>query len=284
MSGNFVQNGALRSLMLGAYRLYARGQLWRSGPRVFVNSIPKAGTHLLTAELEKFGALQNSRLHVTIPRVTRGDERTATGAPHSFDAAALRRDMATVRPGQIFSAHLPWTSELESLVREADVRAIFMMRDPRAILVSRLHYVVGLRRHRLHDFLTGGFATDEERYHALIDGHDSPPYITSLGEILADFLPWTTARDVLPVRFEDLVGEAGGGTTEAKRQTLARIARHCGLDTDALDSIALSSTKATPTLRKGHADAWREELPPAIARRITEDCGNMLEAFGYPAD
>ena len=51
MSKNFVQNALLRQSLLTAYRGYARAQFWRSGPRIFVNSIPKAGTHLLTAEL-----------------------------------------------------------------------------------------------------------------------------------------------------------------------------------------------------------------------------------------
>ena len=69
MSKNFVQNALLRKSLLTAYRGYARAQIWRSGPRIFVNSIPKAGTHLLTAELEKFPQLQNSRLHIQAHKV-----------------------------------------------------------------------------------------------------------------------------------------------------------------------------------------------------------------------
>lgn len=283
MSGNFVQSATLRRVALGAYLLYARSQVWRTGPRVFVNSIPKAGTHLLTAELAKFAELQNSRMHVDLPGIALHDGRTPGDAP-LYDVDKLTRQVGTVRGGQFFSAHLPWSDELAGFIAEANLRTIFMTRDPRAVLVSRLHYILGLRRHRLHTFLTDGFATEVARYHALIDGQAIEPRVMSLADLLAGFVPWTAAPGVLTVRFEDLVGERGGGSAATKKETLAGIARHCGLPADRLDAIATTATGATPTLRKGQANAWRDELPPEIARRITDEFGRSLEALGYPAE
>jgi hypothetical protein len=282
MSKHFVQNAALRAALLGGYRAYARAQLWRSGPRIFVNSIPKAGTHLLTAELDKFRSLQNSRLHLENRRLRLPGTRTPE-AHARLDFAEVERQIGTVRRGQYFTAHLFWSEELERLLAGQSVRTIFMARDPRDILVSRLHYALGLKRHWLNAHLTEKFTSDEARYHFLLDGHSGDPFVLPVEQQLAGHIPWTRSPTTLTVKFEELVGERGGGSTEAKLEALRRIADHCGLPADELDRFAASAAKATPTLRRGKTDAWRSELPKPIAERVNREWAPILAAFGYPA-
>jgi hypothetical protein len=279
MSKNFVQNASMRRMLLSGYRLWARAQIWRSGPRIFVNSIPKAGTHLVTAELDKFASLQNSRLHLQAHEIGSFAGRDLEDA--SLDLDKVRRQIATVRRGQFFSAHLPWSAPLAEMLRGSDVRSIFVTRDPRDILVSRLHYIKGLKRHPLHAFVAG-LPSDQERLRVLVEGRSGSPFIRPMAEALSGFLAWTTDPAVLTVRFEDLVGERGGGTREAKAAALAGICRHCELPADRLEAFAASAPKATPTLRAGKANAWRGAIPPEVAALIHARCGPQIAAMGYP--
>ncbi|HEV2746395.1 MAG TPA: sulfotransferase domain-containing protein [Allosphingosinicella sp.] len=283
MSKNFVQNAVLRQALLSAYRGYARAQLWRSGTRILVNSIPKAGTHLLTAELEKLPHLQNSRLHIQahLVNAASGGHRTEAFA---LDTKRVAKLIGTVRRGQFFSAHLMFTDELDALLRAKGVRTIFMLRDPRAILVSRFHYIMGLKRHHLHDFLSREARSDEERYRLLVEGHAGEPYMRPMADMMRGFLPWLDSPATLSVRFEDLVGERGGGSMEAKLTALRRICDHIGLAPAGLEQQAATAAKATPTLRTGQANAWREALPPAALEAVERQCGELIRAMGYPAE
>jgi hypothetical protein len=251
MSRHFVQNARLRAAMLAGYRVWARAQVWRSGPRIFVNSLPKAGTHLLTAELARFAGLQNSGLHLEGARIG------------------------------VFSAHLYWTQELEDAISDSGAATLFMIRDPRDILLSRMHYILGLRRHRLHDFLGQRFDNAADRLRVLVSGNATEPFIRPMRTDLASFARWIERPGVLTVRFEDLVGERGGGSERAKRAALEAIAHHCGLDPSGLAEQAASGAGATPTLRKGQIGGWRSELPGEVVDAVDRECGDLLAAMGY---
>ncbi len=275
MSKHFVQSSTLRSAVLAGYQAYARAQFWRTGPRIFVNSIPKAGTHLLTAELERFPELQNSRLHLEIARIKVPGQRTPEGHP-VIDHAKVARAVSQVRKGQFFSAHVFWTQELEDLVTANGSKMVFMVRDPRDVLLSRLHYVLRLRRHWLHSYLTTQFDNAADRLRVLINGN-AEPLVLSLRTTLEGYRPWLQRPNVLTVRFEDLVGARGGGSAEAKLAALEAIAGHCGLAPAHLQELAASSSGATATLRKGRIGGWREEMPAEIPPR---DRGRLRRSAG----
>ncbi|MEZ5841293.1 MAG: sulfotransferase domain-containing protein [Hyphomicrobiales bacterium] len=276
MSKNFVQNETVRALALTALRFQARSRFWASGPRIFINSIPKAGTHLVTAELRKFDNLRNSYLHIARDRVVRG-----AGNGERIDVEAFQRFSAMVRPGQYFTAHLEHDGDLAHALRVNGIRSLFVVRDPRDVLVSRYHYVMGLKRHRLHDLFTRRLQNDDDRWRLLIDGFEGPPPMTPLAEMLAAFRGWMSAEGVLTVRFEDLVGARGGGDDARRAATFRRIAEHCGLPTGHIEAIAGAATAATPTLRKGRTGGWRTDLPAPFQRLVAERCAGELAAYGY---
>lgn len=284
MSKHFIQSDALRDTLLKAYRAYARAQLWRRGPRILLNSIPKAGTHLLGAELERIPGLQSSRFHIIAHEVNAASEEGERIHEFKLDVDKVRKQIGTVRGSQFFTAHLFWYPELEDLLAELDIKTIFMVRDPRDILVSKYHYIMGLKRHHLHDFLARGFATEEERYRELILGREDGPPMRSMALSLRWFLPWTRSPKTITIRFEDLVGERGGGSAEAKLTALERIRVHCGLgQVGDMERLATTNPGATVTLRKGEVDAWRHSLPEETIELIARECGDMIEEFGYSA-
>lgn len=280
VSKHFVQNSTLRKLLISSYRVYARSQFLRSGPRIFVNSIPKAGTHLLTAELQRLGDVQNSRLHLDIDRVGLKGTNGAFGFP-KIDITKTERALKTVRAGQMLSAHLYWSKELDTLLADANMKSIFIARDPRDIVLSRMHYAMGLRRHRLHNYLVG-LPNDLERLRSLIVGRESGPFIRPLSDTLRGYRPWLESPTTLAVRFEDLVGERGGGSAELKLQTLRAIVDFCGLDDSNVEAMANVGTGPTPTMRKGKAGGWKDELPAEIVDLFERELGDYISAYDYP--
>lgn len=282
MSKNFVQSAALRFVAMGAYRTLARMQVWRFGPRIFVNSIPKAGTHLLTAELEKFACLQASRLHIETRKVNSLAKHQERREDVVIDLPKFARYVGTVRPGQFFSAHLFWDPALLSYLTSTGIKSIFMVRDPRDILLSNLHYIKGLRRHFLHRLFTTELQTDEERIRVLIQGRSGVPFVRSLKDTLNLFLPWRASTGVLTIRFEDLVGSSGGGSDERKLLALRQVAEHCALSGDVVKDIAGRSlqSRSTPTLRKGKIAGWRTELSDAQLELLETECGAAMRQLG----
>src|SRR5919204_5095120 len=85
--------------------------------------------------------------------------------------------------------------------------------------------------HDLNRRFTKLYTTESERLTATITGFPADEYgrgQDSIGERLARYLPWLSTPGVLVVRFEDLIGEAGGGTRERQGRAGVEGARHVG--------------------------------------------------------
>lgn len=278
MSRHFEQSAIKRATLIAAYRSVVRWNFLRSGKKVFVNSIPKAGTHLLIAELTKFDEVQNSRLHF----ITRDIAEKGGKNPFSNDisAARLRAKIRSVRKGQMFTAHCLYSDTARDILAENDVRTIFVIRDPRDVIVSLYHYINGLQRHPLHDYITG-LDRDEAKWEAIIAGRGDTPAILSLEGMLRGYAGWIDAAGVLAVRFEDLVGQRGGGSDEVKREKLLEVARHIEAEPSQVDAIVQSKLVETPTLRSGRASAWRETMPAHAVALVERLAGEQIARFGY---
>ncbi len=161
----------------------------RNNPKILCVSIPKAGTHLLERVLCLHPYLYRSLLRTLNPDNV-----------HQYEglAAILRRQ----RAGQILVSHLYYSEENHDLIVQSDVKCIFMIRDPRDILVSDIFYIEKNEGHHLHDFLSG-LPTFKDKLKYIIEGDASiqlPPFC----EIMNYFIGWLDT-DCLIVRFEDLV-------------------------------------------------------------------------------
>jgi len=205
MSNNFFQNETLKSVLVGGYRAYAMSLVTRSGPRVFVNSVPKAGTHLFTSILEEMPGMMNSGLHIQTRVINELAAKNERIAEYKLDTAKFDRYARTIRPGQYFSSHIFWDESAKDYLRGTDLKFFFITRDPRDILVSSYHYIMGLRRHFLHDYVAA-MPDPIDRYKFILYGKDSDPYKPSQKVSLEGFLPWMEQDFVCHVTFEDLVG------------------------------------------------------------------------------
>lgn len=237
-------------------------------PAVFCVSIPKSGTHLLERALCLHPALYRK----AIPTVS--DENIERW--HGLDGLLGR-----IRSGQVVMSHLRYRAGYQDALARRRTRSIFMVRDPRDIVVSQVHYVSKRGDHRLH----ARFAQEpnvRDRLRLAIVG-DAANGLPSIGDRLGYFAGWLDAG-CLVVRFEELVGPQGGGERARQRACVAAIFDHVGVPSSepAVDSVCdrLFSSDS-PTFRAGRIGQWPEYLDDELLAELDRVVGGRAAPFGY---
>ncbi len=286
------QNATLRTLILSGYRVYAKSIFFLPEPRILVNSIPKAGTHLLTAFLCELPKVMLSGTHIKNWKVNSNAHGPLDNDVFSFDVEAFEKLICAANTGQIITAHLPWMNTLAEVLTAHNVRTIFLIRDPRDVVVSKLHYIKSLQRHHFHDFLTRRIDNDEDRLMALIKGIDGEykgrKYkMKSIGEILKDYSGWVKYHQAITTQFEMIIGDRGGGNIERQEAEFKRIADFVGrpLDRNRLREIVNRlATKSSFTLRRGIIGDWRNHFKNNHKAVFKATTGRNLIDWGYEID
>lgn len=263
--------------------LYRFGARLRPGhpPRVLANSLPKAGTHLLTALLAELPDMRFSGVHVTAY-----DLHDETGyLPRNLD-----RLLRPVRTGQYVSAHLPASPTVVEAVTRLRYRSLFIVRDPRDVAVSDVFYILGYRQHPLHGVLTA-IPTMDERLDAVLRGLPDTrrglPLMEPIGERLDNYLGWLDAPGTAVVRFERLVGARGGGDDTEQLREVQAVAAHVDRplsDEQARATAAKVWSPRSSTFRKGAIGEWRRYFDDRHADYVRRTAGAQLVALGYERD
>jgi hypothetical protein len=197
--------------------------------RVFVASIPKAGTYLVAEALGALG-VRPTRLHIDIGAVS--DYRDFRKGSYLWDYQfnmTVGDALRLVRPGQFAVGHLPASDEVRRTL--ADFRTAFAFRELRHAFVSWARFVVSESMDRAVAEAARQFPDGPDRVllvlTRLAHGWLVPTCRAMLG--------WLTAPGVLPVRFEDLVGQNGPGP---QADVAARLVGHLGLSTPPPEAVA----------------------------------------------
>jgi len=238
------------------------------GRPVFCVSIPKSGTHLLERAL----CLHPDLYRRLLPTL------------HPFNVArhgGLEHVLARTRPHQILVTHLYATPDTVAAVRASGAAALFMQRDPRDVLLSLVFYAGSVPKHPLHRPLAA-LPDVKHRLLLLIRG-DRGAGIPSVGERLDAFTGWMS-EDILPVRFEDLIGARGAGDAALQTRVLRRIWEHAGVpvaEARLQRAAGLLHHRSSPTFRKGAIGQWREHFDDEVAAAFDDAAGPGMRQLGY---
>ncbi|MBA3717978.1 MAG: sulfotransferase domain-containing protein [Actinobacteria bacterium] len=245
-------------------------RLSRSGlPKVLCVSLPKAGTHLV----ERAVCL-HPRLHRRI---------LPTLNPENVGPEGLGGVLRKLRAGQVVLAHLPFEAEYPELLHRERVKALFVVRDPRDIAVSLAHYIAGRRDHPLHS-LYRERPDDRARLQlAVIGDPDARPPAPALESILSSFAGWLES-EALVVRYENLIGERGGGNAGMQSGTISAIYSYLGLEGSPAFVSEVGArlfSGESPTFRKGLIGQWRQEFDPELEGLFDRSAGSWMAVYGY---
>jgi hypothetical protein len=242
---------------------------------VLANSIPKAGTYLLKKGLSLLPGLTATDVHLDIALET------------DYMAKRLREAPA----GGIVTGHLVHRADYAEMVSEQGYRLLLMVRDPRDVVVSFAHYVTKSPDHYLHRRYNA--IGSDERLMTTIVGIPEPlvPWrpegLLDIGKLYGVFAPWRKEPVNREVRFEDLIGLAGGGSRERQERAIRGVAGHLGLPLTAEQMRGVADhvfDVGSPTFRKASIGAWKEHFTSDHVRAFKEIAGQTLVEWGYEKD
>jgi hypothetical protein len=206
-------------------------------------------------------------------------------SPQHISRRWLARRLSKVPDGSFVNAHCIYTPELADLFRQQGMRTVCILRDPRDVAVSQMHYIKQLENHFAHEGYMA-LPSDHERLLVSIRGGElGGRKLQSLEQRYRQFSRWERDGGAAVVKFEDLVGTKGGGSAEAQRLAVERVARHLGVPADegTLRRVEEELFGVGRTFRKGQIGGWREEFSAEHKRAVKGVLGTLLVELGYEA-
>ena len=246
-----------------------------NGVKVVANSIPKSGTHLQIRCLSLFPNL------------------TYTGTIFSrglLECDELEKVFKKTGKGRFTAAHLWWRKEYASYFKENSFKTILLIRDPRDIVVSEAYYVISRKSHRLYEYFSslGGINNCIAECIRGVNSSEYPKKVmVSIRERFSNFTPWIKEPNNLLIRFEDLIGESGGGSRLKQIEQIRRIARHIDFDISKkqVENIMCNmKSKRTSTFRKGVIGDWKCYFDKNLKNLFKDVAGPLLIDNGYEKD
>ena len=270
-----------RPIGVAAYRAVIAVSRRSDATPVMVNTLAKAGTHLVMSTMDAFPQYRFSGRHCTLS-VLDLQEPELTPA-----VARLERELGRLRRGTYMTGHMAHHPRAVDSLRTRGVKSIHVVRDPRALVVSTARYMRTYEAHPLHRTVMKKFPDDSDLMEAVITGFEQyggERHWRPLSERLRAFAPWLDEAGSLVIRFEDLIGESGGGSDAVQRESVARIRDFVGvtLDPQQLAGIAGAAfDRRSATFRSGEIDGWKRDLTPSQQALIAAECADICVQLGY---
>jgi hypothetical protein len=260
-----------------------------SAPIFFANSFPKSGTHLLTQVLQGFTRL-GPAVDSGLPAVVTFDGFTG----RQRAAQEIIADLERLLPGDIAYGHVHAFPAAIEFMRREGVAAYFILRDPRDVVVSHVHYVAEMAPSHIHHRYYHEILPDfERRLAASIAGVPAAelekaagkPVPEPLPDILSRFEPfmdWLEHAEVLALRYEDFVGDRKSALVLVLEHALRSGFKPACSTAEALQILEASIDPGrSPTFRSGKIGGWQSAMNATHKVLFKEVSGDLLVRLGY---
>ena len=284
--------------------------------RIIAMTIPKCGTFLLTKCINLLGisGRQYKKLYRDKEDIDSIRRQNQLPPPNHYKG---RLHLPTVgplphwwvksvigSPSNYTWAHISHSYELEKFIDQHSKAMILMIRDPRDMVVSFAHMIQsGKASSTIQSNINPGQSIElEPLLLDLIDGRQKN-YISWASEILEaypvvwevgvcnyfrQFLPYMKFKKCLTLRFEDLVGEQGGGSFEAQFTAISHLVRHTGnsVNDAKIRDVCAQLFGDSGTFREGKIGSWKKYFTPTIkaAFKAMPGSNKLLIELGYEKD
>jgi hypothetical protein len=246
------------------------------GPRLFLNSVPKSGTHMLQ---QIVSAMPTMKLNA--------NGQFYEGYTQQISDHRLRLSM--MKPCEFGAGHVYHSSEWAKMIQGLGHRHIFLSRDPRDIVVSFAYFIADrYPQHELHPYFKYELKTQKQRYLALIQGiRNSQLQYPDIVEWMDRFIGWAYDKRTLHITYEQLMS-----SVHQRQSTLFRLATYVWSGYNPPMPIAQMVNKMNAnmnpqrsyTFRKGGIGNWRKEFDEETKSIFKQKAGKLLIQLGYEKD
>ena len=235
---------------------------------VFLNSIPKSGSHLLRNIIRMFVPVSQQYQRQFIQHGNLAEHE------HVFSASLP----------MLSWGHLAFTDE--SAVNLTGVRHILLVRDPYSWVIARARFFVSDEFQGNLELLKEGKLSAEELMNLMIFGvYQKAP---SLAEIFNHNAVAWLGTGVTMVRYEDIIRQLQDLDSDGAENFFRNIFMTCGVDMPAdwrdrvrTGSNPAQSGTARENLRTGDAPEFPKELPEMQRRLVDYAVPGLRALFGY---
>lgn len=261
-------------------------------PVFFANSFPKSGTHLLTQIMAGFTRI-GPAVDSGLPAVVTYDGFTG----RKRELPEILADLGRFRPGDIGYGHLHAVPEVVDWLRQDGWCAYFILRDPRDVVVSHVHYVAEMAPNHIHHrYYQERLQTLDQRLCASIRGVPAAELSEAVGQAVPEplpdirtrfepFLGWLACKEVLTLRYEDLVADRQKALRRILDHALSRGFRLKVAAPAAVQALSDSiNPQRSPTFRSGKTGGWKGAFTAEHKALFKEVSGDLLVRLGYEKD
>jgi hypothetical protein len=169
--------------------------------------------------------------------------------------------------------------------RHTAYQAILNIRDPRDILISQAFYMKG----EIPVSLKGDHKLEKRILWILRKGGVRRELENTVWDLEMNCkVSNRYYRDpsVLTIRFEDLVGEKGGGNSQKQHDLIATLSQklNLSLSEEQYQKIEENIFGESHTFRKGKIGAWKTHFTPKIKAEFKKRLSQYLIEWGYETD
>ncbi len=231
---------------------------------LYLISIPKSGTHMAVELMHAFGYRD-------------GDAAGASTTPGYWKYLEFSNSHTSASDFFIDTVRRsPFGNRLHPLPHTP---ILFIYRHPYDILLSEANYYHKEGKTVFFQYLKD--RSFEDRVQCLID---DPWLMGTLRERVGKYIPWLAFENVIPISFEELVGEAGGGDAGRQERLIWSIILKLQVSANVSDVASVIFNQESPTFHSGQINSHVENLPPAAWEILSRLPMDYLEAFGYAHD
>lgn len=224
-------------------------------------SIPKGGTHLLYRLAEALG-FQPAVEH-------QGD--VSPGCWYCVEYSnshTVARDffIDSVRRAPFGNRHHPF----------ARTPALFIYRNPLDIVVSEANYYHRDGATTFSSYLR--HLAFDERLMRLID---DPYLLGSIRDRIVNFIPWFDCENVIPISFEELVGEKGSGDNKLRDQLIWSLQLKLHIPGSPTELAKTIFDESSPTFHEGRIGASKDKMSEAAIEKFCTLNQDFMQLCGY---
>jgi hypothetical protein len=242
-----------------------------------LNSIPKSGTHLL------------KQILMGIPGMQHHPDKGMFGY-YKYQPQKQLDQIKKLSHNEFVNGHLYYSPEWEAFFKGLNLKQVFVMRDPRDIVVSYAYFIPTLPIHPLYATFTQEGFTHKDRIKFLIEGGEpitETKYVQpDVTEWFTSFSKWSERENVFTVKFEDLTSQM------KKLHTVHRLVKFLWGHQPVPFTRPVMVGKmiqninpgTSPTFRKGAVGGWRNEFDEELIALFKQSAGPLLIELQYEKD